>query len=67
MIKATKKIITYAEVTVPGAWCDFRVWPNGKVEFWNVGDENINGYWDDYSSCEDDYDEIKSAGLAALS
>ena len=42
MINATKKVITFAEVFVPGFWCEFRVWPNGMVEFWNTSDENVS-------------------------
>ena len=66
MITATKKVITYAEVFVPGVWCDFRVWSNGKVEFWNTSDENVMGYWEDYCDSGDHYDEIKNAGLSVL-
>ena len=67
MIKATKKIITYAEVFVPGVWCDFRVWPDGTVEYWNTTNENVNGYWEEYYDTSEKYDEIKSVGLSALS
>lgn len=63
-IRATKIVTVFAEVYYNG-W-DYKVWPDGTVEKWAVGDENVDGYWAWMSDCDTGYDEIRAAGLEVL-
>lgn len=64
-IHATKVVIVFADVTYKG-W-EYKVFPNGTVEKWIMGDENVDGCWTWMSDCETGYDEIRAAGLKVLS
>ena len=62
-IKAKKEVITYASVSIPRVWMDFRVWENGVVEKWVPAETSG---WETYFAWEEYYDEVKQAGLEVL-
>ena len=57
-MKAKKVVLIYADVEHNGV--EFRVYPNGYVEWYQ------HNLWWEYDTYEDDYDAIQAAGVAAI-